>query len=48
MLSNDKVAEADVVETEEVSGVAEAVDVVVGLTLLDRLVALNLLVVRWA
>jgi hypothetical protein len=46
MLSSDKVAEADVVEIEEVSVVAEVVDVVADLVFLDRLEVLNLLVVH--
>ena len=47
MLSSDKVAEVDVVETEEVNVVAEVADVVADLALLDRLAALNLLAVHW-
>jgi len=47
MLSNDKVDEADVVETEEVNVAVEAADVVADLALLDKLVALSLQAVHW-
>jgi hypothetical protein len=47
MLSSDKVAEADAVETEEVSVVAEVADVAADLVHLDKQVVLNLLVAHW-